>query len=147
MTTEFLAEASGLLDDDYSFIPYNHNKNNVPININGYSLFYLQTTTKYVEKKVYPSGDYFKGCIDKVTGELIQGIRLYFKSGEEYGGNGIVYYEGWFENGGLRHGYDSVCIYENGNKFVGSFLNDRPFEGTLFTHDYTYNGYFHLSPS
>eukprot|EP00591_Stephanopyxis_turris_P001834 CAMPEP_0195520128 /NCGR_PEP_ID=MMETSP0794_2-20130614/16196_1 /TAXON_ID=515487 /ORGANISM="Stephanopyxis turris, Strain CCMP 815" /LENGTH=296 /DNA_ID=CAMNT_0040649415 /DNA_START=11 /DNA_END=901 /DNA_ORIENTATION=- len=82
------------------------------------------------------NGDIFSGYIDGITGELIHGKRKCVLSGEVY--------EGPFLNG-VRHGENAICTTRiTGSKFLGSFRNDEPFQGTLTTPEFTYWGTFYL---
>lgn len=88
---------------------------------------------KYVEKKICPNGDVFTGHVNAVTGQLIDGKRIYRDKQECY--------EGPFVNG-ERNGMGICTRLDGEGKFLGEFLNESYHQGTQVTKDYTYNGFF-----
>ena len=82
--------------------------------------------------KKCPNGDMFSGLCDAVTGEPVEGRLVDAKTGEVY--------EGPFVRG-RRHGEGGHSTRPTDSaKFFGSFRNGDPYEGTLITEHYTYQG-------
>lgn len=91
--------------------------------------------SKSVHEKHLGNGDTFTGELDMVTGEMINGIRVYKKPKEQYDGS--------FGQYGKRHGEGYYRqLTGEGCKFVGSFKEDQFENGTLLTKAFTYNGDF-----
>lgn len=86
---------------------------------------------KQVVKKVGINGDLFSGLADAVTGEIIHGRLTYSRNGDIYDGPFLQ---------GRRHGDGGILTKLDGSKFLGSFCNDHPHEGTLVTPQFTYQG-------
>mmetsp|Transcript_32842 Transcript_32842/g.49538 ORF Transcript_32842/g.49538 Transcript_32842/m.49538 type:complete len:613 (+) Transcript_32842:162-2000(+) len=90
---------------------------------------------KSVHEKHLDNGDTFTGELDMVTGDMVNGIRVYKKPKEQY--------DGHFGQYGMRHGEGYYRqLTGEGCKFVGSFKEDQFENGTLLTKAFTYNGDF-----
>jgi hypothetical protein len=95
------------------------------------------TLARKVQNKKLPNSDIFSGLIDIITGLPLRGQLCNEKTGDVYDG---PFYQG------IRHGDGAVLTKGDGTKFLGSFKNDQPSEGTLITSEFTYNGQLLVTP-